>query len=752
MYLLYVDNEFISSADIKEMVEQSPEGTDIINCFSTATLLRTAERLKPEIIIVDLELVQERLSELFSDLRTKSEHSHVMALINRENYDKLNKAIEAGAVDDYLVKPIQKEEFLARVRIAASKRKAGHTETYSSTDSFGGGMILDFDRKKDKPQPKQLEEEDEFYSSDELTESDLEDDYSETVFKGPSEDQSPLEEDLEEDEIQTVDPAEEPPIEEHEFTVKELLEDEKVTEESYEFDDILPEESVGQDSEDTLESDLSLETESELEEEAGIELFDDFPESGEPEEVVLEEGAELEREESEELELATDETETDQPLEEVLEEKEDLSGMFYEDDFIEPVEAESKIEESDEEVKDLDDLFKDDSQEDAMEEPWDTPADAKDTDQSDAAFIKPAADFLDDVTLNAPEEDDSAPIQHAQAPREEVKPEEASFDTDFDDDLSFDRGTEENTVTDEDDQFFDQLFEEKADTQPDESTPFDEPEITPAAPTERKSLREISELPGETADDFLFGESSEADEELGKLKLDELIEEGTLNNAQKKEKQDDQAKGKKDGQDKGKKGKGGFLKFFSILGNVLFVLLLLIMATLSFFLIQSRVAGGVPEVAGYQMYIVLSGSMSPEFDTGSLAFVREVDTGELAVGDVITYRSRADSDSLTTHRIVDIMKNDSMQFVTRGDANNVNDPNPVLAENVVGRVTGSVPYVGYVLNFVQTRQGLILLIFVPGVLIIAYELSKIMKYLTKGNNGKEKNEKSDSSNTRFAEQ
>jgi signal peptidase len=111
------------------------------------------------------------------------------------------------------------------------------------------------------------------------------------------------------------------------------------------------------------------------------------------------------------------------------------------------------------------------------------------------------------------------------------------------------------------------------------------------------------------------------------------------------------------------------------------------------------------------------------------------------VGDIITYRSQSGSDSLTTHRIVEVNREESLRFVTRGDANNVNDPNMVLAENVVGRVTGSIPYVGYVMSFVQTRQGLILLIFVPGVLIILFELGKIMKYLTQDEGGGRKSKK-----------
>ena len=41
---------------------------------------------------------------------------------------------------------------------------------------------------------------------------------------------------------------------------------------------------------------------------------------------------------------------------------------------------------------------------------------------------------------------------------------------------------------------------------------------------------------------------------------------------------------------------------------------------------------------GFQIYTVLSGSMEPAYQTGSLIYVREVDTDELRTGDVITFR------------------------------------------------------------------------------------------------------------------
>jgi signal peptidase I len=168
---------------------------------------------------------------------------------------------------------------------------------------------------------------------------------------------------------------------------------------------------------------------------------------------------------------------------------------------------------------------------------------------------------------------------------------------------------------------------------------------------------------------------------------------------------------------------------YKVIGNIVTALLLIVMLTLSFFLIQSRLSGGTPAIAGYQMYVVLSGSMNPAFDTGSLVFVKPTEPAAIKEGDIITFSSSSDTTSLTTHRVVGINQNDGLSFVTRGDANNVNDPNPVPAENVVGRVTGSVPYIGYLFGFAQTRQGLIMLIFIPGLFLIIMELRRLFKYM-----------------------
>ena len=181
-------------------------------------------------------------------------------------------------------------------------------------------------------------------------------------------------------------------------------------------------------------------------------------------------------------------------------------------------------------------------------------------------------------------------------------------------------------------------------------------------------------------------------------------------------------------------------KAVNIVGNFLFALMLLIMAVLVFSLVQSRLVGGPPSVAGYQMYIVQGGSMSPTFEAGSLAFLKPVDPRQISVGDIITYRSPADRSSLTTHRVVEINREGtSLSFTTRGDANDVNDQQPVYPENVVGEVVYTLPYLGYLMNFGQTRTGVLALVIVPGILIIIFEIKNLLYYA--GQWEKEKQEK-----------
>ena len=54
------------------------------------------------------------------------------------------------------------------------------------------------------------------------------------------------------------------------------------------------------------------------------------------------------------------------------------------------------------------------------------------------------------------------------------------------------------------------------------------------------------------------------------------------------------------------------------------------------------------------------------------------------------------------------------------------DLEPVLAENVVGKYADiTVPYVGYLLNYANSKAGAALLLIIPGVFLLGYSAISI---------------------------
>lgn len=88
-----------------------------------------------------------------------------------------------------------------------------------------------------------------------------------------------------------------------------------------------------------------------------------------------------------------------------------------------------------------------------------------------------------------------------------------------------------------------------------------------------------------------------------------------------------------------------------------------------------------------------TGSMAPYLDTGDLVLVRRVAPESIVVGDVIQFR---DGNETTIHRVIDLNDDPQLHFVTQGDANPEMDEEPVMADQVIGKVTVTVPKLGWV--------------------------------------------------------
>ena len=154
--------------------------------------------------------------------------------------------------------------------------------------------------------------------------------------------------------------------------------------------------------------------------------------------------------------------------------------------------------------------------------------------------------------------------------------------------------------------------------------------------------------------------------------------------------------------------------------NVILGILIVIGLLLAFSLL--------PIKGNFKVMNVMSGSMEPQIKVGSSIVVKP--SKEYRVGDVISFNPpnvKSDKESIT-HRIVRINgKPWSEIYYTKGDANSNEDSKAVYGDQIIGKVIFSVPYLGYLLVYIKTLPGLLLIIIIPATIIIYEEIKKIKK-------------------------
>lgn len=183
------------------------------------------------------------------------------------------------------------------------------------------------------------------------------------------------------------------------------------------------------------------------------------------------------------------------------------------------------------------------------------------------------------------------------------------------------------------------------------------------------------------------------------------------------------------------------MKVIRKLCDLLGTLLVTVMILLAVLLVGVRLIGLTP-------YAVLSGSMEPTYHVGSLIYVQDIDPAEVTVGTPLTFVVNEDL-LLATHRVVDIEVRNTKEeavldeggnptydehgnmvtqtipldepayyFTTKGDANEDIDGSQVYYKNIVGTPKFSIPYLGYLSSWLQTKKGMIMGASIALVLLI----------------------------------
>ena len=178
-------------------------------------------------------------------------------------------------------------------------------------------------------------------------------------------------------------------------------------------------------------------------------------------------------------------------------------------------------------------------------------------------------------------------------------------------------------------------------------------------------------------------------------------------------------------------------KILNIVGIVICVLLIPILIFNSILIIKSVVnEDKVPGVLGYTPLIVLTDSMYPDIKSGDIIICKDIDPTDIKEEDVISFFDPEDKNhtAVVTHEVIEVIidEDGNRYFRTKGTNNNAEDKASVPAADVLGiwtevRVGGA----GHGALFMQSTWGLVVCIFMPLALFVAYEILRRRKQDTK---------------------
>ena len=141
-------------------------------------------------------------------------------------------------------------------------------------------------------------------------------------------------------------------------------------------------------------------------------------------------------------------------------------------------------------------------------------------------------------------------------------------------------------------------------------------------------------------------------------------------------------------------------------------------------------AGQVPQVLGYSVFRVMTGSMEPAIPEDSLLVVKKTPPEEIAPGDVISFFSPdpALEGAVNTHRVVRIEKEDGKYlFITKGDANAIEDIYPPDDSLLVGRVVFQSYGLGKAVSLLSNPLVFGAIILLPLLIILLMNLYRAVR-------------------------
>jgi two-component system KDP operon response regulator KdpE len=118
------------------------KGYDVSEAASGFEGIQSIQTVRPDLILLDLNLPDIEGSKVLAEIRSWSSLP-VIVLSVRDRGSDIVSLLDAGA-DDYLTKPFNVEELLARMNVALRRSRPDIRETAFSS----GGLVVDFEERE----------------------------------------------------------------------------------------------------------------------------------------------------------------------------------------------------------------------------------------------------------------------------------------------------------------------------------------------------------------------------------------------------------------------------------------------------------------------------------------------------------------------------------------------------------------------------------------------------------------------------
>ncbi len=128
----------------------------------------------------------------------------------------------------------------------------------------------------------------------------------------------------------------------------------------------------------------------------------------------------------------------------------------------------------------------------------------------------------------------------------------------------------------------------------------------------------------------------------------------------------------------------------------------------------------LPRLFGYGTLVVHGGSMSETAPNGSLVIARWIAAEDVELGDVILVQEETASGPARPklHRVVSLERERGQVLVqTKGDLNETIDPKVYILPDRVLTPAYTLPYLGYLVRFVVTPLGWVILVALPATVV-----------------------------------